>query len=538
MTVDPLFERDGRKGWSVQRFEEQTMNTHTDAAAGLAQIGMRRVVVIPFLSWLLLSWTGVADVRAETAADRPNFVLMMCDDLGWGDTGFNGNRVIRTPSLDAMAKSGMVFRRFYAASAVCSPTRGSVLTGRHPYRYGVTTANTGHLRSGELTLAELLRELGYATGHFGKWHLGTMSRTVVESNRGGPRGAKNFAPPWINGFQVCFSTEAKLPTYDPMWKPRQGAGKRGWDFIADRAQAELYGTHYWNQDAQQVTDNLDGDDSRVIMDRVVPFVQRAAQQKQPFLAVVWFHTPHLPVVAGPRHAGMYAEHDSYPRNYFGCVTAMDEQVGRLRRVLRDLGVSENTLLAFCSDNGPEGKASAPGSAGRFRGRKRDLYEGGIRVPAVVEWPQRVAAGSATDYPAVTSDFLPTILDILQWKLPARRPIDGVSLVPVLAQEQRQRPVPIGFEFAGKLALSDNRYKIVSYPPAGTARSKKKQAPQNAIQSRTFELYDLLEDPGESRNIAEHHPQLVRDMVLRLSAWRKSCQVSAGGADYPHSDSQP
>ena len=503
------------------------MNTHARCTAGSAPSGLRRLAAVCWLSWLLLDAAGAL---AATAADRPNFVLVMCDDLGWGDTGFNGNRVIRTPSLDAMAQSGMVFRRFYAASAVCSPTRGSVLTGRHPYRYGVTTANTGHMRAGELTLAELLRDLGYTTGHFGKWHLGTMSRTVVESNRGGPRGAKHFAPPWINGFQVCFSTEAKLPTYDPMWKPRQGAGKRGWDFIADRAKAESYGTHYWNQDGQQVTDNLDGDDSRVIMDRVVPFVQRAVQQQQPFLAVVWFHTPHLPVVAGPRHARMYAEHDSYPRNYFGCVTAMDEQVGRLRTALRDLGVSQNTLLAFCSDNGPEGKASAPGSAGRFRGRKRDLYEGGIRVPAVVEWPQRVAAGSTTDYPAVTSDFLPTILDILRVKLPVRRPIDGVSLMPALVQQEQHRPVPIGFEFAGKLALSDNRFKIVSYPPAGTARSRKKRESQKSIQSRTFELYDLLQDPGESRNIADQHPQIVRDMVLRLTAWSKSCQASAAGAD--------
>ncbi|MEO1994963.1 MAG: sulfatase-like hydrolase/transferase, partial [Planctomycetaceae bacterium] len=289
------------------------MQTRTNAAnAG------RRAALKSTLVWLALLSIAVPVTRADESGDRPNFVLMMCDDLGWGDTGFNGNQVIRTPALDAMARSGMVFRRFYAASAVCSPTRGSVLTGRHPYRYGVTTANAGHLRAGERTIAELLRDLGYATGHFGKWHLGTLSRTVVESNRGGPRGSKHFAPPWINGFQVCFSTEAKLPTYDPMWKPRSGGGKRGWDFISDRSLAEAYGTHYWNQDARQVKDNLDGDDSRVIMDRVVPFVQQSVRERNPFFAVVWFHTPHLPVVAGPRHARMYADQDSHHRNYFGC----------------------------------------------------------------------------------------------------------------------------------------------------------------------------------------------------------------------------
>ena len=131
-----------------------------------------------------------------------------------------------------------------------------------------------------------------------------------------------------------------------------------------------------------VTDNLEGDDSRVIMDRAVPFVEQAAKRGQPFFAIIWFHTPHLPVVAGPEHVKPYAQYESYARNFYGCVTAMDEQVGRLRKTLRRCGRrGQNTLVTFCSDNGPEGaKGVAPGSAGPFRGRKRDLFEGGIRVP--------------------------------------------------------------------------------------------------------------------------------------------------------------
>ena len=174
-------------------------------------------------------------------ANKPNVILCMADDLGWGDTGFNGNSIINTPNLDAAAKAGIVFRRFYSGAPVCSPTRGSCLTGRHPYRYGVFFANVGHMRKNEITLAEALKTQGYATGHFGKWHLGTLTKTEKESNRGGPKGVKDYSPPWDNGFDVCFSTEAKVPTWDPMTDPETG---------------KPYGTFYRTQDGAKVTDNL------------------------------------------------------------------------------------------------------------------------------------------------------------------------------------------------------------------------------------------------------------------------------------------
>ena len=197
------------------------------------------------------------------AAEKPNIILVMCDDLGWGDVGFNGNKIIRTPHLDTMAKNSLRFERFYAAAPVCSPTRGSCITGRHPYRYGVYFANTGHMKTEELTLAELLKKHGYATGHFGKWHLGTLTKTETEANRGGPRGVKNFSPPQVNGFDVCFSTESKVPTWDPMLRPKNNKSKTWWDPAKDNMP---YGTAYWNEKGARVTENLRGDDSRVIMD--------------------------------------------------------------------------------------------------------------------------------------------------------------------------------------------------------------------------------------------------------------------------------
>lgn len=453
------------------------------------------------------------------AQERPNIVLVMCDDLGWGDVGFNGGQTIQTPHLDEMARHGLRFSRFYAQSPVCSPTRGSCMTGRHPYRYGIPTANSGHMKTGELTLAELLQDLGYTTGHFGKWHLGTLTQTIKDANRGGqPKFAKHFSPPQVNGFDVCFSTESKVPTYDPMLKPKQKAGS-AWDSLTDLTQATTYGTYYWNEQGKRVQENLRGDDSRIIMDRAVPFIQKAAQQNRPFFTVIWFHTPHLPLVAGPEHRALYPNAKStLERNYYGAVTAMDEQIGRLRRTLRELHLSDNTLITFCSDNGPEGDRSAPGSAGPYRGRKRSLYEGGIRVPGIIEWPKVVPADTSTEFASVTSDYLPTILDYLSIECPDQRPIDGVSLRKVFSNPSIKRENPIGFRYRNQIALSGDRFKLI-----------------RDLKQDTWELYDLLADPSEKSDIADQHPQVVAQMSRKLENWMASCDQSNEGADYPSHD---
>lgn len=471
------------------------------------------------LGWLLVyvaMLSGNPDVVAAESEDRPNVILIMADDLGWGDLQcFNPRSPIKTPSLDAMASAGMKFNRFYAAAPVCSPTRGSCLTGRHPFRYGITNANTGHMREGELTLAELLKQHGYVTGHFGKWHLGTLTKTVRDSNRGGKKHVEHYAPPSAHGFDVYFSTEAKVPTWDPMWKPAKNAKSTGWDYLQDLSKAVEYNTRYWNEAGQVVTENLEGDDSRVIMDRVVPFIEQASNDKQPFFAVVWFHAPHLPVVAGPQHAAMYAEYDTLTKNYYGCVTALDEQVGRLREHLKAAGLANNTMLWFCSDNGPEGSAgSSPGSAAHLRGRKRSLYEGGIRVPGILEWPAQVKAGSETDFPAVTSDYLPSVLEVIGAEFADERPRDGVSLLPVLESKISKRESPIGFQSHKQRAFISDQYKLYS-DDAG----------------QTWQLYDLQADPSETTNLAAQSPQVVKQMANEFSDWQLSCERSDQGSDY-------
>jgi len=448
-----------------------------------------------------------ADDETSGAANRPNIILAMTDDQGWGDTGYNGHPFLKTPTLDAMARSGLRFNRFYSGAPVCSPTRGSAMTGRHPYRYGITFANVGHMRPEEITLAEALKTRGYVTGHFGKWHLGTLTRTEKDSNRGGQRGLQHYAPPWEHGFDVCFSTEAKVPTWNPMLRP-------GTD--------QPYGTAYWTGPETKATENLAGDDSRVIMDRAIPFIRDAVAQGKPFLAVIWFHTPHEPVLAGERYLKMYEGAGSdKERHYFGCLTAMDEQMGRLRDELRRTGVAENTMLWFCADNGPEHK-TGPGSAGGLRGRKRDLFEGGIRVPGLLEWPARIPRPRTTDVPCSTCDYFPTVLAALGLRMEGQpEPIDGVDLLPLIDGRMDERPRPIAFESGKQIALVDNRRKLIT-------RDK----------GKTWMLFDLVADPTEANDLAAAHPDVVAGMKEKLETWRVSCQASLAGKDYGRAQPLP
>ena len=445
---------------------------------------------------------------------KPNVILCMTDDQGWGDTGYNGRKELKTPNLDAMSREGIRFDRWYAGAPVCSPTRGSCITGRHPYRYGIFHANVGHMPKEEITLAEALKTQGYTTGHFGKWHLGTLTTKIRDSNRGRPGAAEHYSPPWQNGFDACFSTEAKVPTWDPMIKP----GSKN----------QPYGTYYWGGPEHRITENLNGDDSRIIMDRAIPFIRGAVEAGSPFLAVIWFHAPHLPVVAGGKYAEMYK--DRRGRNYLGCITAMDDQMGRLRAELKKLGIADNTMLWFCSDNGPEGGRfnGANGSAGPLRGRKRSLYEGGVRVPGLLVWPAKVAKPRVVKMPCSTCDYFPTVLDVLGFTMKGRPlPIDGVSLLPLIEGRMTRRPRPIGFESAGQISLTDNRYKLIR---AG-GRKRKKKGGEAAAQPARFELYDLIEDPGEKHDLAAEKPGVVNTMRATLDAWRASCKKSLAGEDY-------
>jgi len=445
----------------------------------------------------------------------PNIVFIMTDDQGWGDTGYNGHPHLKTPNLDQMASNGVVFSRFYAASPVCSPTRGSVLTGRHPLRYGICNANCGHLPSQEVTLAELAKERGYTTGIFGKWHLGTLTRDTLDGNRGGrPQYDNDYSPPSEHGFDTYFVTESKVPTWDPMITPHRSAG----DVSPLLNEGEPFNTFYWAGPKQIETKNLAGDDSRVIMDRFIPFVKDAHQRGQPFLGVVWFHSPHLPVIAGDRYTLQYSNLSVDQQHYYGALTAMDEQVGRLRNTLRELGITENTILFFASDNGPEGESMSgrtQGSTKGLRGRKRSLYEGGVRVPSVMEWPGTIPSGSVVTLPSFTSDYFPTLARLLKIDLERfNRPYDGINVLDFIHKTADQRTSNLAFRFQQQASLIGEVYKIYSNDGG-----------------KSFALYNIKEDPFESNNVADQFPDILHEMIAEWNHWRDSQEASAKGADY-------
>jgi arylsulfatase A-like enzyme len=478
----------------------------------------------------LLFGPGLA---AESAPARPNVILIMSDDHGWGDVGFNGNRRIETPHLDRMATEGMVMERFYA-SPICSPTRGSVLTGRHPLRYGIHAAHTGGMRVGERTIAETLQRNGYATGIFGKWHLGWVFADETHQ-----RGF--YSPPWHHGFEECFVTTSAVPTWNP------AVGPAGWGNWGEREGEPWKGGKPYTHNGVATDENLEGDDSRVIMDRVIPFVRASAGGGKPFLAVVWFHTPHEPVVAGPEYLARYADLPEQQAHYYGAITAMDEQIGRLREELRALGIAENTLVSFTSDNGPDSRMVRRryASAGPFRGSKHTPHEGGLRVPTIFAWPGTIAPGR-TSFMGSTYDYFPTILEALEIPIPADRPLDGISLVGAYREglTERSQPVVIGYQRHHRNhlrhALIEHRYKLIFSDLAdGPTLQDLWPEPPVHLQRRFggaglgFELFDLLADPGETKNLAAAMREETVRLIQDLDEFLHSVERSEVGADYEY-----
>ncbi len=457
---------------------------------------------------LLLCSLPISHISLSKEVTKPNIILIMADDLGWGDVGFNGNEIIKTHCMDRLASEGVVFKQFYSAAPVSSPTRASVMTGRNPFRTGVFHANVGILRPEEKVLPEILKENGYTTGHFGKWHLGSLTDKGIDANRGRPENKHLLNPPSEHGYDDAFVTESKVPTFDPMIAPINN-DVRFWDYLPTYEEKKIFGTYYWDINGEKVTEGLRGDDSRVIIDRVLPFIDNSINQEKPFLATVWFHAPHLPCVAGPEYAAMYEGLSLEEKNYYGCITAMDDQIERLVQFLKQKGVYENTVIFFCSDNGPE--LNTPGSAGSHKGKKRSLYEGGIKAPAFMVWengdlPQLIIQ------PCITSDYLPTILEIAGINDAELHELDGESFVKFFSSKDIPRNNPLVFCSDVQGAVISSDFKLYS-------------------RNGSSELYDLNNDPDETNNIASSHPDEAEKLSLYLHHQMDSFKDSFEGKEY-------
>lgn len=438
-------------------------------------------IIVRSLTLVLLIVPAEA-ISAE--APKPHIIFVMADDMGWGETSYRQHPVLKTPNLDAMAANGLRFERFYAGCPVCSPTRASVLTGRANDRTGVLSHGYA-LRLQEKTIAQALRAAGYVTGHFGKWHLDGLRGPGVPVLASAPRN------PGVFGFDEWVSV-TNFFDLNPLMS-RQGR-----------------------------IEEFKGDSSEIAVAEALKFIDRHRHGEQPLFAVIWFGSPHNPFRALPEDKTPFHELDQAAANHYGELVALDRSLGTLRRRLREFNLADNTLLAFCSDNGglPE---ITPGTVGGLRGHKGSVFEGGLRVPGIVEWPAVIKSPRITNYPACTMDLFPTVLDILH--LPASvmlQPVDGLSLQPLFKADIAERPKPIPFRFGAQTALVDNRYKLLS---------------KDLSQGR-FQLYDLETDAKESHDLSVERPTILERMRIELLAWNQSVESSFAGKDYPNGRVDP
>ena len=482
-----------------------------------------------YIASFLFLFMGCVNPKVDN--NLPNVILIMADDLGYGDVACYGNPIVKTPHLDEMANAGVRFERFYAAAPVCSPTRGSCLTGRHPYRYNIPWAGRHALPAGEITIAEALKTKGYATGHFGKWHVGGLSKTINQSEF--PGGPSPFSPPWENGFDECFSTESMMPTYNSYYQVGGDFGTDDYRYVQNEPVKKGQNTggfrwkdFYWTGENEYLKDPPEGDDSKVIMDKALDFIERKSVERTPFLSLIWFHTPHTPVAAGNEQRVKYPEQDMQRQHWFGAISAMDEQIGELRKKLRELQIEENTIVWFCSDNGPS-YIHNYNSSGGLRGKKAELFEGGIRVPAILEWPEKIQNPSVSQLPVFTSDFYPTILSICGIEMNNQPQLDGKEMIDLIIAGKTERPDPIMFQSPvpnrlkksktidiEQIAIIDNQYKLISID-----------------NGKTFQLYDLNDDLTESNDLSAKNEEIAESMILKLKEWQNSCKKSAAGNDY-------
>jgi arylsulfatase A-like enzyme len=331
----------------------------------------------------------------------------------------------------------------------------------------------------------------------------------------------NYSPPWHHGFDEVFATKSAVPTWNPTKMP---IGWKGWTRKNDPNSSpnKPWDGSIYVENGKPVTENLDGDDSRVIMDRAIPFIEKSISEDTPFLATIWFHTPHEPVVAGPEYLAKYPDLPVGKQHYYGCITAMDEQIGRLREVLKEKGIEKNTVIFFCSDNGPADPLAKAGiaSAGPYRGHKHQTWEGGLRVPSIALWPGQIESGQVSNFQSNTNDYFPTILDLLGISISKKAPLDGVSLLPVLKGEQVTRSNEMAFGYqrlysnTELYAFIDGKYKIC-----------------NPEKGDEMMLFDLELDPTESNNIAKEQPELFAKMKAELEKVKTSWKESREGKDY-------
>lgn len=436
------------------------------------------------LSTLVLALLIAHPASAQTR--RPNIVIIVADDIGYADFGFQGSTDIPTPNIDSLARAGVRFTNGYVTGPYCSPTRAGLLTGLYPQRFGhefnpaPRPGTTPGLPVGQLTIADRLREHGYRTALFGKWHLGTQAQfhpmeRGFDEFYGFPGGAHNYYATSDTGANAIMDGRKKIS--EPKYL------------------------------------------TEAITDRAVEFIKRNAAQ--PFLLYLAYNAAHTPMQAEPHHlarfTGMSADRR---RTYAAMITAMDEGIGRTLDALRDQQLDENTIVFFFSDNGGptmEGTSVNGASNAPLRGSKRQTWEGGIRVPFVIRWTGKLPENKVETFSIMQIDVLPTAFAAANIAVQPEWKLDGVDLLPFLSGKSKGAPHEVMYWRLGEhMAIRKGDWKLV-YSPDGPLNDVDHA---KARDLSAAQLFNLRDDVRESKNIAAAHPEKVKELTAAWLAWNQ------------------
>ena len=437
-----------------------------------------------FLLLVILSFFLVEGKAQQNR--KPNIVILLADDMGYADLSCYGSKEVQTPVLDKLAKDGMRFTDFYAASAVCSPSRAALMTGRFSVRAGVYswihTSHKMHLHRDETTIAELLKQAGYKTAHMGKWHLGY---DLVDGSGKGPS-------PKDHGFDHWLATgnNAEPSHHDPNNFVRNG----------------------------KAVGQIKGYSSQVVADEAIAWLEKNTGGTKPFFLNLWFHEPHVPTAA-PAHLTQKHSKTASP-SYYGSIENMDANIGRVLDKLDAMKLSSNSLVIFMSDNGSV--HGDHGSNGIFKEGKTTLWEGGIRVPGIMRWPKHIKAGSINKTPAGIVDILPTICDVANISGPKDRTIDGVSLVTLFNGKPLVRNKPLYWFYSPSrpvCVIRENNWSLIADPGLQIPTNNLFKEEWIGMIKKTalvnFRLYNLEKDPGQQHDVAAENIKKFEAMKKKM-----------------------
>jgi len=490
---------------------------------------VKKIAVIITIGLLAGCQNNNEEVAESPKSEKPNIIIFLADDLGYGDLGSYGNPIIETPHIDQFAAESVRMMDFHSGGTVCSPSRAALLTGRNPYRSGffyIASGNTW-LKDDEVTIAELMKTAGYETSFWGKWHLSTLEEEWRNGPGPGEQGFDYWLGTSLNAFEGPENPTSFLLNGEP-------------------------------------TGELEGWYCDVIVDEAGQWLEQTRDKDKPFFMYVSTHEPHTPIAPPAsfsepyetdsvdalekniKYGGVARPEKDISKNksaYYGTVTQLDEAFGRLMQKLEDLGLEENTIVIFTSDNGPESPVTQEeslgtwednsrdfsfGTPGEFRGMKRFPYEGGHRVPGIVRYPNVIMAGTESNVLFNSTDILPTIAKLAGAEVPTDRPIDGVDAFDAFLNKEVSREASSIWFYPNhedsyfrmpQMSMRTGDYTLLGYlPETDDPTDLQRWMVEN--DPVRFELYDITTDPSQSNDISNENPDVVASMKAEMTKlWR-------------------